>query len=79
MKISSLLFLFDFSHGKLDMGSEEGGSVTGSAKPQMNQKGKISQLIENEKDWEELQAKDVPLGTNISFKEDENARFEYFL
>ncbi|CAG5103330.1 Oidioi.mRNA.OKI2018_I69.chr1.g722.t1.cds [Oikopleura dioica] len=61
MKISSFLFLFDFCHGKLDMGSEGRGSVTGSAKPQMNQKGKISQLIENEKDWEELQAKDVPL------------------
>ena len=44
------------------MGSEGRGSVSGSAAPREAPKGKVSHLIKDEKDWDELQAKDVPLG-----------------
>ena len=48
------------------MGSEGRGSVSGSAATREPPKGKISHLIKDEKDWDELQAKDVPLGKIFS-------------
>ena len=51
------------------MGSEGRGSVSGSAAPReaASPKGKVSHLIKDENDWDELQAKDVPLGKIFSY------------